>query len=503
MDGAAGVGGCSNEELYRAGVVLVHDPHLLGHAMYFVMETFQIWNLASVGHGRCSIIQGAASTWSGRSNGRVHESRRDPRKDEYGKISRRYRRHNWKDCHLERFWWRWSLEMGIPSTLPHPKAVKRQYFNSDHLRSSDGGSGELSVDDLARFRAKRILSSDPLVNPNNYEVVVIYRGMRRLAFFGSAHEAVWAHVKNIGDQALFLGDNHSVSVSTMEFPECQSNCIYYTDQNHNRNPPYAYHGVDDDSGVFNLEDGSFHSHYVPDPSEKHILLPPIWVDEEETRVPTGTQNSTSRLCTPTLSTPMPLKTPSHSTGRLGSARFNLRDVTNDVGLGRRATRKLKMKRPSGRPQGKIELTVAVREPSHREPEPYYAPPYGVLPNSSRDYVAMPAYGNSYALPRPNPYYSVRSAGAWAGCPTGLRPGFVRTAEGREEEQVWREGVGLVVGAVAGFLGGLSIADGVDYVEDKIVDDVAEKVEDDLLILLYLCGFGLCMRACFVIFFVYY
>ncbi|GFZ13234.1 hypothetical protein Acr_23g0016190 [Actinidia rufa] len=33
--------------------------------------------------------------------GRVRGSRRDPRKDEYGKISRRYRRHNWKDCHLE------------------------------------------------------------------------------------------------------------------------------------------------------------------------------------------------------------------------------------------------------------------------------------------------------------------------------------------------------------------------------------------------------------------
>ncbi|GFS45557.1 hypothetical protein Acr_00g0096770 [Actinidia rufa] len=92
---------------------------------------------------------------------------------------------------------------------------------------------------------------------------------------GEAHVAAWAHVKNIGDQALFLGDNHSVSISTMEFSSCQPNCIYYTDQNHNHIPPYAYHGVDDDSGVFNLVDGSFHSHYVSDPSEKHIL-PPIW-----------------------------------------------------------------------------------------------------------------------------------------------------------------------------------------------------------------------------------
>ncbi|GFZ04438.1 hypothetical protein Acr_17g0000100 [Actinidia rufa] len=49
---------------------------------------------------------------------RVRGSRRDPRKDEYGKISRRCRRHNWKDCHLESI----PLEMEILSTLPRPMA---------------------------------------------------------------------------------------------------------------------------------------------------------------------------------------------------------------------------------------------------------------------------------------------------------------------------------------------------------------------------------------------
>ncbi|GFY87964.1 hypothetical protein Acr_05g0016030 [Actinidia rufa] len=67
--------------------------------------------------------------------GRVHGSRRDPRKDEYGKISRRCRRHNWKDCHLESIrnsWYRGgeNLAMGVkigiwwrlikPSILPRP-----------------------------------------------------------------------------------------------------------------------------------------------------------------------------------------------------------------------------------------------------------------------------------------------------------------------------------------------------------------------------------------------
>ncbi|XP_057475953.1 F-box protein SKIP23-like [Actinidia eriantha] len=91
---------------------------------------------------------------------------------------------------------------------------------------------------------------------------------------GEAQEK-WIEIKNIGDQALFLGDNHSLAVSTSEFPECQSNCIYYTDQNHVIIPPYVCHGLDDDLGVFNLEDGKFQLHYIPDLSEKQ-MFPPIW-----------------------------------------------------------------------------------------------------------------------------------------------------------------------------------------------------------------------------------
>ncbi|GFZ15851.1 hypothetical protein Acr_25g0002600 [Actinidia rufa] len=81
--------------------------------------------------------------------GRVHGSRRDPRKDEYGKISRGYRRHNWGDCHLEGFW---KVLVEILSNLPRPRARRRQYPGSwradEHF---GGGSGELGGDDLARF----------------------------------------------------------------------------------------------------------------------------------------------------------------------------------------------------------------------------------------------------------------------------------------------------------------------------------------------------------------
>ncbi|GFZ04567.1 hypothetical protein Acr_17g0001390 [Actinidia rufa] len=85
--------------------------------------------------------------------GRVRGSRRDPRKDEYGKISRRYRRHKWKDRHLENriLVEMESLEVGILSTLPRPRARRRQYFGSGRSDEYlEGGSGELSGDDLAR-----------------------------------------------------------------------------------------------------------------------------------------------------------------------------------------------------------------------------------------------------------------------------------------------------------------------------------------------------------------
>ncbi|GFY93184.1 hypothetical protein Acr_08g0015800 [Actinidia rufa] len=81
--------------------------------------------------------------------GRVHGSRRDPRKDEYGKISRGYRKHNWGDCHLEGFW---RVLVEILSNLPRPMARRRQYPSSWRAdERSDGGSGELSGDDLERM----------------------------------------------------------------------------------------------------------------------------------------------------------------------------------------------------------------------------------------------------------------------------------------------------------------------------------------------------------------
>lgn len=195
---------------------------------------------------------------------------------------------------------------------------------------------------------------------------------------------------------------------------------------------------------------------------------------------------------------------------IGSARLPLAELIDDVGLGESSQRTLQLKRPSGRPQGKIEVKVTVREPRYRSSDSYYTPPYGVPPpGSARDYSAPPPpYVAPYSAP-PNPYYSAAPpsgypyGGYGAPAPPPTAPPYGQsnygqpsygqgsygqpaygehTYYGQPEEKKKSKfgmGTGLAVGAAAGILGGLAIGEGVEYVEDQIAEDAAQKVEDDL------------------------
>ncbi|XP_073305711.1 uncharacterized protein [Primulina huaijiensis] len=189
---------------------------------------------------------------------------------------------------------------------------------------------------------------------------------------------------------------------------------------------------------------------------------------------------------------------------IGSAKLPLRDVVDDVGFGSPADRKLELKRPSGRPHGKLEVKVSVREPRYRPaPDPYHAPPYGVPPPGSRDYAPPPPYGNPYGAPPPPAYgqqtgyqgygqpsygqptgygqpavYGQPYYGQPAGYGQGSYYGQPPPVEGKKESKFGGMGTGLAVGAVAGALGGLALAEGFDSLEDHIADDAADRVEDD-------------------------
>lgn len=80
--------------------------------------------------------------------------------------------------------------------------------------------------------------------------------------------------RQLGDGALFLGANASLSVQASQFPGIKPNHIYFTDDCYEAYSDYE-EGGGLDMGVFNLSNGTFDHHY------KGLFLnrftPPIWV----------------------------------------------------------------------------------------------------------------------------------------------------------------------------------------------------------------------------------
>ncbi|CAL9231354.1 unnamed protein product [Arabidopsis halleri] len=74
---------------------------------------------------------------------------------------------------------------------------------------------------------------------------------------------------------------------------------------------------------------------------------------------------------------------------IGSAHLSLRDVIDDVGFDIPAVKTLKLKRPSGRPHGKLDVTVTVRE----SPESCALATYGNAAYGKSEYGYAPEKGS--------------------------------------------------------------------------------------------------------------
>ncbi|XP_058099605.1 leucine-rich repeat extensin-like protein 1 [Magnolia sinica] len=200
---------------------------------------------------------------------------------------------------------------------------------------------------------------------------------------------------------------------------------------------------------------------------------------------------------------------------VASLRSPLQDLIDSDDSNRVKT--LELRRPSGRPQGKIRLKIAIRErPAPPPPTPDYqiTPPSGYYystapPPPPRDYrggfspspyVNPPPppqsqypYGN-YADPysgyypgyySPSPPHPPRPffdrVASYSSGPSGPSAPFdFSSSAGSVYDQKPRGskmgmGTGLAVGAVAGALGGLALEEGLKYEEGKI----AEMVQSDL------------------------
>ncbi|XP_021833978.1 F-box protein SKIP23-like [Prunus avium] len=125
-----------------------------------------------------------------------------------------------------------------------------------------------------------------LVDSNDEELLMVERKIeleeervtRKFKIFKFDYkECKWIVKKSLGDVAIFLGDNSSISVSASKFPECQPNCIYFTHDNISVGAELGPRGPCD-IGVYDVA-----SKKISQPSKDVMTLvkksrqPPIWI----------------------------------------------------------------------------------------------------------------------------------------------------------------------------------------------------------------------------------
>ncbi|KAI5670749.1 hypothetical protein M9H77_11113 [Catharanthus roseus] len=85
----------------------------------------------------------------------------------------------------------------------------------------------------------------------------------------------WIEVKSLGDRALFLGRNPSVSLSASEFEGLfKPNCIYFTDDNEENFYFEPRGGGGLDMGIFNTETSTIEPHFTGE--YRSPISPPFW-----------------------------------------------------------------------------------------------------------------------------------------------------------------------------------------------------------------------------------
>lgn len=85
----------------------------------------------------------------------------------------------------------------------------------------------------------------------------------------------WTVVKDLGNRALFLGYNSSMSIEASEFSGCKPNCIYFTDDCHTVN--WFRRDGGKDMGVYNIQEGTIVPHFKG--KSYNRINPPIWIEQ--------------------------------------------------------------------------------------------------------------------------------------------------------------------------------------------------------------------------------
>ncbi|GAV70252.1 DUF295 domain-containing protein, partial [Cephalotus follicularis] len=127
------------------------------------------------------------------------------------------------------------------------------------------------IGELVNEAGQPVYEADLYTKEDTHPLVCPYRTLKFYVHKLDFNEGKWVEVDSLGNQTLFLGGNHSLSISNSRI---KKNSIYFIDDYWMRmNEDYLYGGHD--MGVFSLKD----QHVKPFctyPSEK-IHPPPCWI----------------------------------------------------------------------------------------------------------------------------------------------------------------------------------------------------------------------------------
>ncbi|KAF7145966.1 hypothetical protein RHSIM_Rhsim04G0040700 [Rhododendron simsii] len=146
----------------------------------------------------------------------------------------------------------------------------------------DSERNRINVEEMAKagyfiFGCRPSYGDDPDFDCDNMDESRIDYGAKEFWLFAVDlnNGEGWTEKKSLGDNALFLGDNASISVQISEFPEIKANCIYCTDDCWEAYKSFK-RGGGRDMGIYNLEDGSRMPYYRRESFSS--ICPPIWVN---------------------------------------------------------------------------------------------------------------------------------------------------------------------------------------------------------------------------------
>ncbi|KAL6997663.1 hypothetical protein U1Q18_007789 [Sarracenia purpurea var. burkii] len=89
-------------------------------------------------------------------------------------------------------------------------------------------------------------------------------------------DEVWVGLGGLGDRALFIGDNNSLSISSVDDANCDANCIYFTDDDSERWPVDEDDHGKSDIGMYNMADRSIRFLDFGEDFAIHYSCP-VWV----------------------------------------------------------------------------------------------------------------------------------------------------------------------------------------------------------------------------------